>query len=276
MMKKPWFHFLMSFLILVVTGFLVRSHSRVTDIWVTHIVYFLAVFLSIKYSSTQPKKVLATYLAGFLIPMLLVQVFESANLLFQLNIISFTIAMVGGYIFATSGSVNKKGVYVLVAVGYCAFAVMFLAERFLHYDNFRNFEGVTLEKVYAPGFISNDADTLELGQADKMVLLDFWTTACGVCFQKFPELQTVYDEYKDDERVEIYAVNVPLKRDTGMMAEEMIKTRSYSFPVYYANAGIDTQLNVRAYPTALLISNNTIVARGDIQNVARILKERLQ
>src|SRR5690606_20747929 len=113
---------------------------------------------------------------------------EDANLLFQLNIISFVMAMFGGYIFAIPGSMYKKGAYILVSVIYCAFAVLFLAERLLHYDNFKNFEGYTNEDLHGTGYILNDADTLNIEGHDKFIILDFWTTSCGVCFQKFPEL----------------------------------------------------------------------------------------
>lgn len=276
MIRRFWFHFLMSLLILFVTSFLVRSHSRVQDIWITHIVYFVAVFVSIKYSRLKPKKVLAAYIAGFLIPIILVQVFENTNLLFQLNIISFLMAMAGGYIFATSSSAIKKASYVLLAVLYSAFAVLFLAERFLHYDNFKNLEGNTDEQFRVSGHIVNNTDTIKLAGNDKFIVLDFWTTSCGICFQKFPEVQKLYEEYKDDDRVALYAVNIPIKRDTPTMAEDMIRKREYTFPVYYAHGGIDTQLNVRRFPVTLLVKNNKIVARGRIDNIARILKEQLQ
>lgn len=156
-------------------------------------------------------------------------------------------------------------------------AVLYLAERLLHYENFKNFEGYTMEQVDVSGTITKSDDTVQVRNKDQLILLDFWTTTCGVCFEKFPDLQKVYDEHKDDDRVAIYSVNVKVRRDTiPQLAETMISERNYTFPVYFANEGIDTQFNVWAYPTAILIKNDTIIGRGGIENMSRILKEQLR
>jgi thiol-disulfide isomerase/thioredoxin len=42
----------------------------------------------------------------------------------------------------------------------------------------------------------------------KVAVLDFWATWCGPCFQTLPELQKVYERYKDNDRVVIVAVSI--------------------------------------------------------------------
>ena len=47
----------------------------------------------------------------------------------------------------------------------------------------------------------------------KVLVLDFWTTSCAICFHEFPKLERLYAEYRDRSDVEVYAVNVPVEGD---------------------------------------------------------------
>ncbi|MBI3839603.1 MAG: redoxin domain-containing protein [Planctomycetia bacterium] len=42
---------------------------------------------------------------------------------------------------------------------------------------------------------------------DKVVVLDMWATWCGWCFKGFPNLEKVYQQFKDNDKVVILAVN---------------------------------------------------------------------
>ena len=65
---------------------------------------------------------------------------------------------------------------------------------------------------------------------DKIILLDFWYTKCGACFQKFPQVQAVYENYKDDPNVVILAVDKPIEEDRPNQAFDMIREIGYTFP----------------------------------------------
>jgi thiol-disulfide isomerase/thioredoxin len=276
MNRKFLIFILISLSIIIVTGPLVRHYSRITDIWVTHIVYFFAVFISIKYSSLPPKKVLLAYFLGFAIPLTLSHILEGMAYLFILNEASYIIAILSGYFFSVSNDILRKAGTVILSATYCLVAVLFLADKFLHYEGYKNFDGKVNEAKTTIGIIANSVDTMRLDGVDKFILLDFWTTRCGVCFQKFPKLQEAYDLYKNDKRVDIYAVNVPLPRDTALDPAGMIMKRGYTFPVYFATAGMETPLSIYGYPTALLIRNNNIIGRGSIENILKILEENLE
>ncbi len=44
--------------------------------------------------------------------------------------------------------------------------------------------------------------------AGKVVVLDFWATWCRPCFESLPEMQKVYERFKDDDRIKFLAVSI--------------------------------------------------------------------
>jgi len=53
----------------------------------------------------------------------------------------------------------------------------------------------------------------------KVVVLDMWATWCGWCFEGFPNLQKVYDEFAKNDKVVILAVN----KDDLAISDEKVK-----------------------------------------------------
>jgi thiol-disulfide isomerase/thioredoxin len=113
---------------------------------------------------------------------------------------------------------------------------------------------------------------------NKIVLLDFWHTRCGICFEKFPHLQTAYDKYKNDSSVLIYAVNKPIEEDKPNQAFEIIKEEGYSFPVVIAkDEELPEKFGVKGYPTTFVIDRHgTIVYKGDIEGAVKMVDELKQ
>lgn len=102
---------------------------------------------------------------------------------------------------------------------------------------------------------------------NKVVILDFWNTSCGACFQKFPLLQELSDQYQNSN-VAIYAVNVPLERDTIGQSFEVLQKRNFSFQNLDANdRGIVETMSIHYFPTTFIIVNGTIKFKGDLIDV---------
>jgi len=110
---------------------------------------------------------------------------------------------------------------------------------------------------------------------DKIVLLDFWYTRCGICFDKFPQVQVAYDKYKNDSSVLIYAVNKPIEEDKPNQAFEMIKEEGHSFPVVIAkDEDLPEKFGVKGYPTTFVIDRNgKIIYKGDIEGAVKMVEE---
>jgi thiol-disulfide isomerase/thioredoxin len=110
---------------------------------------------------------------------------------------------------------------------------------------------------------------------NKIVLLDFWYTGCGVCFEKFPQVQAAYDRYKDDPSVAIFAVDEPIEEDTPGQAFQVIKDEGYSFPVVIAkDEELPKKFGVKYYPTTFVIDRSgQIVFKGDIAGAVKMVEE---
>lgn len=108
---------------------------------------------------------------------------------------------------------------------------------------------------------------------NKVVLLDFWTTTCGICFQKFPQLQTLYEKYKTNPYVNILAVNTPFEEDKPNQAFEMIKKRGFTFPVVITKEeDLAQKFGVKYYPTTFVINpNGQVVYKGDIEGAVKMV-----
>lgn len=112
----------------------------------------------------------------------------------------------------------------------------------------------------------------------KIVLLDFWHTRCGVCFEKFPQVQAAYDRYRTDPSVNILAVDKPLEEDQPGQAFEMIKTEGYSFQVVISkDEYMPENFGVQVYPTTFVIDRKgEVVFKGSIEGAVKMVEELRQ
>ncbi|WP_157691816.1 TlpA disulfide reductase family protein [Polaribacter sp. KT25b] len=98
---------------------------------------------------------------------------------------------------------------------------------------------------------------------NEVIVLDYWTTSCGVCFKKFPEFEKLYLKYKENPNVKLYAVNIPIKRDTFGSAKKMIEKYNYQFPVLYSDSDtIPKQLGFNKYPHLIILKNGKVRYNG--------------
>lgn len=110
---------------------------------------------------------------------------------------------------------------------------------------------------------------------NKIVLMDFWTTTCGVCFQKFPQVQSIYNRYKNDDSVKILAVNNPIEEDKPNQAFDNIRKEGHRFPVVVAkDENLAEKFGVKGYPTTFVINpNGQIVYKGGIEGAVKMVDE---
>jgi len=100
---------------------------------------------------------------------------------------------------------------------------------------------------------------------NRTTVLDFWTTSCSVCFEKFPEYEKVYNKYLNED-VDVYSVNVPQKNDVLTNTFSKINDLNYDFQTLYLSDEefYSKKYNIFQYPHILIIRNRKVVYSGSM------------
>lgn len=98
----------------------------------------------------------------------------------------------------------------------------------------------------------NTAHSYEELKGEKLTVIDFWATWCKPCVKAIPELNTIYDQFKD-KGVSFIGINCDGPRSVAKVGP-MSKSLQIKYPVVLdMDATVKTQLNLSAFPTLILI-----------------------
>lgn len=117
--------------------------------------------------------------------------------------------------------------------------------------------GVEARDFVMEGAMGNEVSLKDF--MDKPVVLNFWASWCPPCRAEMPLFDTTYREYKD--KVNFIFLNVTDGlQETKETAQEFLKNKDFSFPVYYdTNLEGVSAFQVAAYPTTVLIKEGKVV-----------------
>jgi thiol-disulfide isomerase/thioredoxin len=186
-------------------------------------------------------------------------------------------AVISAY-FYTQWKSPQKFLPVFLSACFVAYMFFWGWDYWVYRMNYGTFTGEVQASALPAKFEATDENqnlVTDNNFQGKIVLLDFWFTRCGPCFEKFPQLQAVYDKYKDDPAVAIFAVDKPMKEDKPGQAFQMIKEKGYTFPVVIAtDREMPEKLGAVYYPTTLVINRDgMIVFRGEIEGAVKMVDE---
>jgi len=116
---------------------------------------------------------------------------------------------------------------------------------------------------------------------NKISVYYFWTTSCGVCYKKFPELNDLYHELKDRQDISIQAVNVLLsEKEDPRQIYQNIRSRNYDFPLVFFKGGeqmLKEDLNFSGFPHVLVINDKgEIIHNGRFNNDPVVFVDNIQ
>ncbi|WAA13295.1 redoxin domain-containing protein [Fervidibacillus halotolerans] len=114
----------------------------------------------------------------------------------------------------------------------------------------------------APEFSLETLDGGNLSLQDlkgKVVLLNFWASWCPPCREEMPDMQKVYEQYKD-ENIEIVAVNMTYGRETVEQAKNFQEQLNLTFPIPLDKKAEVTKLyQIIPIPTSYFIDRDGII-----------------
>ena len=116
----------------------------------------------------------------------------------------------------------------------------------------------------APDFelTSLTGDTVKLSDyRGKTVMLNFWASWCPPCRVEMPHMETYYHEYKEEENIEILAVNMTtLERGSKEKVAEFVDKHHLTFPILMDEEGDIMDLyKVMVYPTTYIVNPEGII-----------------
>lgn len=219
------------------------------------------------------KELFLSFLFGLALPDIIIRLVENWGEYHYANV--DLLLEVAGMLCAWHFFTRKKIYTSLIALCAITFLICRYEEYYMNYYKTGSFMGNVCKPInYAWQAQDKSGGVISsVINPNKIVVLDFWNTGCPVCFRKFPKLQSLYDKYKNDTSVAIYALNIPWRNDTAGIAFTMIEKKGYTFPVAVGSKGTDSLFSISGYPTVLIIRNDTILFRGSIEIAGEALQK---
>jgi len=171
----------------------------------------------------------------------------------------FVIPIVAFYLGCFVRTYTRKRLMVLSIFAFIvmiSFSAYFGMPNYLSYiRNDSDIKDATISNIT---LFDQNKEEYDLSQwKGKIVVLDFWNTACYICFKKFPIYNDFYFHYKDTPEVVICAVNLKLKQRTIEQIMATTEKLDYDFPFLYTTDSIAkkirNQLNIIGVPTLVII-----------------------
>lgn len=88
----------------------------------------------------------------------------------------------------------------------------------------------------------------------KVVFLNFWATWCPPCQSELPDVQTLYEKYKDDPQVRVLTVvSLAAEKEGKEGVLNYLSEHQYTFPVLFDEGNISSYFGISAYPTTFML-----------------------
>lgn len=172
-------------------------------------------------------------------------------------------------------SISKNKKYIipcsLIIWGYCVFEGH---KKLLEYCAF----GSTPDINVASFTIRTQKGNVTLDSIEnEYILLDFWSSTCGVCYKKFPQLQSFFEKVKKEKaEVIVASVFVPYsKNEQENKGISIIDSLGYTFPTWSITKQ-DTllkALEIDGFPTVILLDKDkNVIYKGSLESSMKKLE----
>ena len=106
----------------------------------------------------------------------------------------------------------------------------------------------------------------------KVILLDFWGTWCVPCLKAMPDIQFIYEKFKD-QPVEVIGVSVETEKKADPAA--YIKKKGYTYTIVLDGHKITKDYKVVQYPSIYIIDKTGTIIHAEHSGNREEFKEDL-
>jgi thiol-disulfide isomerase/thioredoxin/outer membrane protein assembly factor BamB len=113
----------------------------------------------------------------------------------------------------------------------------------------------------------------------KIAVLDFWASWCGPCKQSLPNLEKVYEQYKDNPKVAFYAVSVDQPKVENRELLKLFEDLKVKVPILRDPEHSAAALKFTGIPTTFILSPDGVVQdceQGGNPRLAELLPDKLK
>lgn len=181
-----------------------------------------------------------------------------------------------------------KPVKSLFILGLCAISLAACSLK--SSQNNQNQAAVTQnEAAPAVSLMDQDGNAVSLNDyLGKKVYINIWASWCGPCKHEFPELEALYQEYKESDEVAFLSITSPNDSQFGNTnpADESKETilkvaqeGNITYPILFDTKDSMMQnFSIRAFPTHIILNSdgtiNTVTLGGTTKDQLRQLLEK--
>ena len=131
------------------------------------------------------------------------------------------------------------------------FFLMVLATAGLYAQTKNDLPNVTIKDL-----AGKDVNIATLSNDGKPFVITFWATWCGPCVKEHNALSDVYDDWKEETGVKIFAVSIDDSRSTAKM-RPFVEGKGWEFDVLLdTNKELARAMNVNNPPFTFLFDGN--------------------
>jgi len=92
---------------------------------------------------------------------------------------------------------------------------------------------------------------------NKLVFLNVWATWCGPCNMEMPGIQKLYNQYKNNKKIDFYIVS----DEDAATVNPFIARKGYELPFYQYAGPYPAALDGNAIPRTYIIYNGKVLAQ---------------
>lgn len=105
----------------------------------------------------------------------------------------------------------------------------------------------------------------------KIIVINLWFTSCKPCIMEMPELNKVYDKYKNNSNVVFVSITYNGTKDV----KKFLKKHKFNYPVVASAMETCNSFKVQGYPTNIIVDQSgkySFFATGSFQGIEQVLE----